>query len=92
MIKSFSHKGLEKFFLDGIKKGIQSKHKNRLELILDTLNAAHIIEDMNFPNSGLHLLKPKKEKVWAVKVSGNWRVTFKYEDGDAYFVDYLDYH
>ena len=92
MIKSFRHKGLEKFFLDGIKKGIQAKHSIKLELILDTLNAAHEIEDMNFPGSGIHLLEPKKEKVWAVKVSGNWRITFRFEDGDAYDVQYTDYH
>jgi len=92
MIKSFRHKGLEKFFLDSIKKGIHPKHGNKLELILDTLNAAAKIEDMNYPGSDLHLLQPKKEKIWAVKVSGNWRVTFKFEGGDAYIVDYLDYH
>lgn len=92
MIKSFRHKGLEKFFLDGIKKGINPKHANKIELILDTLNAASNIEDMNYPGSDLHLLQPKKEKIWAVKVSGNWRVTFKFEGGDAYIVDYLDYH
>ena len=92
MIQSFKHKGLEKFFLDGIKKSIQSQHAIKLELILDTLNAAHNIGDMKFPGSGLHLLEPKKDKVWAVKVSGNWRVTFRFEDGDAYNVNYLDFH
>jgi proteic killer suppression protein len=92
MIKSFKHKGLEKFFLDGVKKGIQAQHSKKLELILDTLNAAEKIKDMNFPGSALHQLEPKKENVWAVKVSGNWRVTFQFEDGDAYVVDYLDYH
>ena len=92
MIKSFKHKGLEKFFLDGIKKGIQAKHASKLELILDTLNAAHTIEDMNFPGSGLHLLEPKKKKVWALKVSGNRRVTFRFQDADAYEIQYTDYH
>ena len=47
---------------------------------------------MNFPGSALHLLEPKNENVWAVKVSGNWRITFQFEDGDAYIIDYLDYH
>ena len=70
---------------------MRAKHANRLELILDTLNAAHQIQDMNFPGSGLHPLEPKKEILWAVKVSGNWRVTFRFEDGDAYDVQYLDY-
>lgn len=92
MIKSFRHKGLERFFLDGTKKGIQPKHANKLELILDTLNAAAKIEDVNYPGSDLHLLEPKKEKIWSVKVSGNWRVTFRFEDGEAYIIDYLDYH
>ena len=92
MIKSFKHKGLEKFFLDGVKKGIQAQHANKLELILDTLNATEKIKDMNFPGSALHLLEPKKENVWAVKVSGNWRITFKFEGGDAFVVDYREYH
>ena len=78
--------------MDGNKKGIQAKHAKRLELILDTLNAAHQIEDMNFPGSSLHPLEPKKEKIWSVKVSGNWRVTFRFEDSDAYDVQYIDYH
>jgi proteic killer suppression protein len=92
MIKSFSHKGLEDFFYDGIKKGIQPKHASKLELILDRLNAAAKIEDMRYPGSRLHLLNPKEQQIWAVDVSGNWRVTFQFIDGDAYIVDYRDYH
>ncbi len=92
MIKSFVHKGLEDLFYEGTKKAIQAKHAKRLEMILDLLDATHKISDMNFPGSGLHQLQPKKENVWAVKVSGNWRVTFIFENGHAYQVDYLDYH
>jgi proteic killer suppression protein len=92
MIKSFVHKGLEDFFYDGTKKGIQAKHAKKLALILDLLDAAHEISDMDFPGSNLHLLKPEKESCWAVKVSGNWRVTFIFEDGDAYKVNYVDFH
>lgn len=92
MIKTFKHKGLEKFFYQGTTRGIQSKHAERLSNILDLLDAADRIEVMNFPGSRLHKLEPKKEDFWSVRVSGNWRVTFKYEDGDAYAVDYLDYH
>ncbi len=92
MIKTFFHKGLEQFFKTGSKKGIQPKHAVKLELILDRLNAATIIEDMQYPGSSLHLLEPKQEKIWSVKVSGNWRVTFQFVDGDAYIVDYKDYH
>ena len=92
MIKTFSHKGLEDFFFDGTKKGIQPKHAGRISDILDRLDAATAIGDMNFPGSGLHLLEPKKRGVWSVKVSGNWRITFRFKGGDAYEVDYLDYH
>ncbi len=92
MIQSFLHKGLEDFFYDGSKKGIQPKHAGKLEEILDRLNQAREIRDMNFPGSGLHLLQPKQEGRWAVKVSGNWRITFIFKEGDAFEVNYEDYH
>ena len=92
MIKSFKHKGLEKLFYDGSTKGIQPKHKTKLEDILDLLDAMIQIQDMNFPGSRLHKLEPKKENIWSVTVSGNWRVTFKFIDSDAYEVNYTDYH
>ena len=92
MIKSFSHKGLEDFFYDGARKGIQTKHVKKIAAILDRLDAANDIKDMNYPGSALHWLQPKKEGRWAVKVSGNWRITFRFKDGDAYKVNYEDYH
>ena len=92
MIKSFKHKGLEKFFYNGTIKGIQAKHTAKLSDILDLLDAADTIQVMNFPGSRLHKLRPKKEKTWAVNVSGNWRITFEFIHGDAYNVDYTDYH
>ena len=92
MLESFRHKGLEDFFYDGTKKDIQPKHAAKLADILDALDAATVPQDMNFPGSRLHPLQPKKDNRWAVKVSGNWRVTFRFEKGDAYEVDYEDYH
>lgn len=92
MIVSFKHKGLKQFFETGSKKGIQPKHAERLAMILDLLAAATDVWDMNFPGSGLHLLEPKQAGVWAVKVSGNWRLTFTFEAGEARQVDYVDYH
>ena len=86
------HKGLEDFFYDGTIKGIQAKHASKLGAILDRLDAANEIKDMNYPGSGLHLLLPKKKGRWAIKVSGNWRLTFKFEGTDAILVDYQDYH
>lgn len=92
MIKSFSHKGLEEFFYDGIRKGIQPQHANKIAAILDRLDAASTIRDMNYPGSDLHLLHPKQKGRWAVKVSGNWRITFGFRDGCAYDIEYEDYH
>jgi len=92
VIKSFKHKGLKNFFYKGTKKGINPDHEEKLSDILDMLNAALEVEDMNFPGSGLHLLEPKKDKIYAVSVSGAWRITFKIEDGNAYIVDYKNYH
>ena len=71
MIKSFKHKGLESFFYTGKKRGINPDHADKLELILDRLNAAHEIKDMNYPGSNLHKLTGDKKGQYAVKVSGN---------------------
>lgn len=92
MIKSFKHKGLEKFFYNGNKKGIKTEHADRLARLLDRLNAASDIKDMNYPGSFLHQLRGDKEGLHSVRVSGNWRVFFEFKDGDAYIVDYADYH
>lgn len=92
MIKSFAHKGLEVFFFTGSTKGIQVKHSPRLSMILDLLNHAVVAADMDFPGSRLHMLKGNLAGVWSVTVSGNWRISFRFEDGNAYIVDYQDYH
>ena len=92
IIKSFKHKGIEDFFYTGNKKGIRPEHAGRLELILDRLNAANEVRDMNYPGSNLHKLTGDKKGQYAVKVSGNWRIFLKFIDGDAYIVDYDDYH
>jgi len=92
MIKSFKHKGLEKFFFTGSTKGIRADHSSRLSRLLDRLNAASDIKDMNYPGSNLHELKGDKAGQFSLKVSGNWRVFFEFKNGDAYIVDYDDYH
>lgn len=92
MIKTSGHKGLQKFFYTGSAAGIQAIHTKRLRIILTYLNEAEKIEDMGLPGFKLHPLKGNRKGLWAVSVSGNWRVTFKFEQGDAYIVDYLDYH
>lgn len=92
MIKSFEHKGLEDFFYTGSKRGIRPEHASRLERILDRLNAAGEVKDMNYPGSFLHPLSGNKKGFHSVRVSGNWRIIFRFIDGDAYSIDYDDYH
>jgi proteic killer suppression protein len=92
VIKSFRHKGLEQFFLTGSQKGIQAEHARRLGLQLVALNAARHAQAMNFPGWNLHPLHRELAGHWAVKVNGNWRLTFTFEGEDAVLVDYRDYH
>ena len=92
MIRSFQHKGLERFFTTGSKAGIQAKHANRLRLILGRLHVASEARDMNLPGLKLHRLKGIRGDTWAVSVSGNWRVTFSFVKNDATDVNYEDYH
>jgi proteic killer suppression protein len=92
VIKSFDHKGSEKFFYDGDKRGIQPEHAQKISDIFDRLDGSVAVQDMNFPGSNLHQLKGRLKGIWSVKVSGNWRITFKFIEGNAYVVDYRDYH
>jgi len=92
MIKSFRHKGLEAFFMTGSLKGIQAPHAKRLRLQLAALDTATEIEDMNIPGYRLHELKGDRKGVWSLTVSGNWRLTFTFDNGNAEIVNYEDYH
>jgi len=79
-------------FETGNSRGVQSVHARKLTDILDVLNAAMNPGDMNFPGSFLHPLKGSLKGYWAVRVSGNWQIIFRFEKGDALDVDYVDYH
>lgn len=92
MIKSFKHKGLQLFFETGSCKGIQAKHKKKLRLQLAALNTAQCIEDIDLPGYNLHQLKGSRAENWSITVNGNWRMTFMFDHGDAYIVNYEDYH
>lgn len=92
MIRTFKHKGLGRFFEAGSKSGIQAQHAERLRLILAQLNAATVPRDMALPGLDLHPLKGARKDTWAVSVSGNWRITFRFVGKDADTVDYEDYH
>lgn len=94
MIKSFKHKGLEKFFKTGSTKGIQAIHKDRIEVILSTLNVMYNLEPLSAPSYKLHPLKGDLKGLWAVTVQANWRITFEFDENtkNVYIVDYQDYH
>lgn len=94
MIKSFKHKGLRQLYESGSKKGVKPNHAKRLRLILARLDASNSPEDMNLPGIALHPLKGSYKGYWSVSVSvsGNWRVIFRFENGNALDVDYIDYH
>jgi proteic killer suppression protein len=92
MIKSFEHKGIRILFETGSKAGIQPHHAGKLRVQLASLNQAKKPEDMSVPSWGLHSLSGNLAGHWSVTVNGNWRLTFKFEDGDVVLVDYQDYH
>jgi len=92
MIRTFRHRGLEKFFLSGSKTGIQPAHATRLRLQLTTLHLASRAEDMNRRGWKFHSLNGELKDHYAVSVSGNWRMTFRFEGENAILVDYQDYH
>ncbi len=92
MIKSFKHKGLEKFYCTGSTRGIQAKHTKKLRMQLIALDTAHYIEDLDIPGYRLHQLKGSKKGLWSITVNANWRITFEFMDGNVYLVNYEDYH
>lgn len=92
MIKSFRHAGLQAFFETGSKAGIRPEHAPRLNRILGVLDAATVAEQVNIPGFKLHKLTGNLQGHWSVTVSGNWRVIFRFDNGEAELVDYLDYH
>jgi proteic killer suppression protein len=92
MIESFRHRGIEKFFTTGSKAGIQPSHSAKLSVQLFQLSRAKAAADMNAPGWNLHPLHGDLKGHWSVKVNGNWRLTFTFENENAILVDYRDYH
>jgi proteic killer suppression protein len=92
MIKSFAHKGLERFFATGSKAGIRADHADKLRRQLARLEVSSKPQDMNVPGWKLHPLTGELAGHWSVWVSGNWRLTFRFDGEDAEIVNYRDYH
>jgi proteic killer suppression protein len=91
VIASFRHRGLKRLF-DGDASRIEAPLRNRVENVLSVLDAAAHPLDLDLPGYRLHRLKGELKGVWSVTVSGNWRITFRFEGGNAYDVSLVDYH
>ena len=92
MIKSFKHKGLEKFYESGSSRGIQANHAKKLRMQLAALDTAQSIDDMDVPGYRLHQLTGDRRGIWSSTVNANCRLTFEYEEGNVYILNYEDYH
>ena len=92
MIRSIRHKGLRRLFEDDNPRGVIADHAEKLRDVLARLNAASTAKDMDLPGFRLHQLKGASRVFWAVTVRANWRVIFRFADGEARDVDYVDYH
>jgi proteic killer suppression protein len=92
MIRSFRHKGSRRFFASGDARGINARHALRIGRILDLQDAAAAPEDLAIPGPGLQPLKGERKGEWALAVSGNWRITFRFEGEDVADVNIEDYH
>jgi len=92
MIKTIRHKGLKRLFEEEDPSGVKAEHVSKLRDILATLHAAPTAAHMDLPGFRLHPLKGRIKGFWAVTVRANWRVIFRFADGQAEDVDYVDYH
>ena len=92
MIRSIRHKGLKRLYEDDDPRGVVSQHAEKLRDILVRLDASANVADMDIPGFRLHPLKGELKGFWAVTVRANWRVIFRFAEGDALDIDYLDYH
>ncbi|MCY4182191.1 MAG: type II toxin-antitoxin system RelE/ParE family toxin [Gammaproteobacteria bacterium] len=92
MIRSFRHRGLKRMYLRGDRSKVGADLADRVELALADLDSARVVSDMDLPGYRLHPLKGVLKDCWSITISGNWRIIFRLDEGDAYDVDLTDYH
>ena len=92
MIRRFRHRGLKRMYEGGDASRVGPNLANRVTLALADLDDARKPSDLDLPGYRLHPLKGRLKGYWSISISGNWRVIFRFEDGDAYDVDLVDYH
>ncbi|MGB9089773.1 MAG: type II toxin-antitoxin system RelE/ParE family toxin [Pseudomonas farsensis] len=92
MFRSFRHKGLRLMYQRGDTSGVRGDHVARLRRLLASLEVAQCPSDLDRPGNRLHPLRGELRSFWAVNVSGNWRLVFRFIGTDVELIDYLDYH
>ena len=92
MIRTFKNKALEKLFKEGNTKGIPKEFEKKIRVRLEVIDTAITIDDINIPGYRLHELTNDRQGTWSIKVSGNWRITFTFQDNNAYDIELEDYH
>jgi toxin HigB-1 len=92
MIKTFRNKALERLLKEGNTKGVPNDLEKRIRVRLEAIDSAAVIDDLRIPGYDLHELKGDRKETWSIKVSGNWRITFKFRNNDVYDLDLEDYH
>lgn len=92
MIKSFKHKGLENFYINGNIRGIQAMHVKKLKQLLIMLDSMTATDDLKLPSLRFHQLKGNKQNLYSITVQANWRLTFEFYNENVYILDYTDYH
>jgi proteic killer suppression protein len=92
MIRSFRHKGLKRLYDDDDPRGLIAGHVEKLRRMLAQLEIAKVPSDLDLPGYRLHPLKGDLKGFWAVTVQANWRIIFRFADGQVFDVDYVDYH
>lgn len=92
MITNFKHGGLKRFFERDDARKIDPTHIDKVADILTALDSAQVIDDMDLVTFRLHPLTGDRKGTWSVTVRANWRITFKFENGKAFDVNYEDYH
>jgi len=92
VIRKFKHGGLKRLYAKGDRSRVRSDQAGRIALTLADLDSAGKPDDLNLPGYRLHRLKGRLKEYWSISISGNWRITFRFEEGDVYDVDLVDYH
>lgn len=92
MIQTFKNKALKKLFKENISRGIPKELEKKIRIRLEVIDTALLIDDIRLPGYDLHELMGDRTETWSIKVSANWRINFRFENGEAYDLDFEDYH